>query len=57
VDVPTEGNPFPLTTLDPDQPYHFPIQPMLDDASTANVTLRWEDGSGPREKVLILNVT
>lgn len=57
VDVPTEGHPFPLATLDPDQPYHFPIQPMLDDASEANVTLRWEDGSGPRERVLILNVT
>jgi hypothetical protein len=56
VDVLREGHSFPIPGLQPGQSYSVLAAPDMGTASTARVTLRWNDDTGTREEVLTLNV-
>lgn len=56
VDVLRTGHSFPIPMLHPGQTYSVLADPVRGTGSAARVILRWEDDTGDREMVLILNV-
>jgi hypothetical protein len=54
-DVVMEGHEFPLS-LEPDQVYPILCLVDMETAHSADVDLRWRDGTGPRAKTLRLPV-